>query len=293
VGKIYDALKKSAVLKDDGVAPPATVPVMDKGRSAETAHDAPGKEMSCEPKTQELAHDRLEPSMVTLLNPQSFESEQFKLLRSRLFFPQQGSPPRCIMVTSTTLGEGKSFVASNLAVTIAQSINEHVLLMDCDLRRPTINEKFGFGTVRGLSDYLTNGSALPGLLLKTSIPKLTILPAGKPPANPSELLSSEKMSTLLFEVKTRYSDRYIVVDAPPPRLTAEANAIARQVDGILVVIQSRGANRESIEDLVEMLGREKVLGVIFNRYDVRSRRYGYRSGYGKYSGYQPHSEAIR
>jgi protein-tyrosine kinase len=182
-------------------------------------------------------NNNIDKDLVVLLRPKSFESEQFKMLRTNLLFPISGKAPRTIIITSALPGEGKSFVSANLAISIAQSLNEHVLLMDCDIRMPCIHTRFGFNDVPGLSEYLANGISLSSLILKTKINKLSILPGGKPPDNPSELLSSRQMSKLLEEVKERYRDRYIVIDSPPPKLTAETNAILRQVDGILLVIE--------------------------------------------------------
>lgn len=124
------------------------------------------------------------------------------------------------MVTSASPSEGKSFVAANLAVTMARSIDEYVLLMDCDLRAPTVHNLFGYNNqpIKGLSDYLINKIPLSDALKKTAVDKLTILPAGTIPSNPSELLSSEQMRRMLHEVKLRYNDRYIIIDTPPPIL---------------------------------------------------------------------------
>ncbi len=224
-------------------------------------------------------------NLVALLNPKSFEAEQFKILRTNLLFPGSGNSPRSIMVTSTIPGEGKTFVASNLAITIAQNINEHALLMDCDIRRPCIHGRFGFDQVPGLSEYLLNGTSLSELLLKTQLEKLTILPGGNPPHNPSELLSSKKMSELLEEVTARYSNRYIIVDSSPPQLTAETRAIARQVDGILIVVKCGSTPREMVANLVEMMGKEKILGIVLNKFDVRSSSYYVYRKYNKYVKY--------
>jgi capsular exopolysaccharide synthesis family protein len=177
----------------------------------------------------------IDKNLVSLLNPQSFEAEQFKILRTNLLFPATGKSPQSIMVTSVAPGEGKSFVAANLAVSVATHVNWNVLLVDCDLRRPSVHRKFGFGEVPGLSDYLSNGRELPSLLLRTAVERLTVLPGGKPPANPSELLSSDKMTAFIDEVTARYHDRLIILDSPPPRLTAESTALARHVDGISTV----------------------------------------------------------
>jgi capsular exopolysaccharide synthesis family protein len=172
------------------------------------------------------ARREIEKDLVTLMNPQSFEAEQFKILRTNLLFSESGKTPRSVMVTSAVPGEGKSFVAANLAVSVARHVNWNVLLLDCDLRRPSIHKQFGFKNVTGLSDYLANGTPLESLLLRTGIENLTILPAGKLP----ELLSSQRMAALLEEVAARYHDRLIILDAPPPRLTAEAGALANGID---------------------------------------------------------------
>jgi len=229
--------------------------------------------------------NNIDEKLITLLKPQSFEAEQFKLLRTHLLFPASGKPVRSIMVTSAVPGEGKSFVASNLAISIAQNIQEHVLLMDCDMRMPCLHTLFGFGDVPGLSEHLSNDMPLSSMLLKTKVDKMSILPGGKPPHNPSELLSSQQMSKLFKEVKDRYSDRYIIIDTPPPKLTAETNVIARQVDGIILVVRYGSTNREVVKDLIKIIGKEKILGVILNRFDTRSSSYyGYKK-YGKYGKY--------
>jgi exopolysaccharide/PEP-CTERM locus tyrosine autokinase len=211
------------------------------------------------------------------------EAEIFKILRNNILFPKQGEPPALIMVTSAIPGDGKSFVAANLAVSIAQGVEEHVLLIDCDMRRSSIHRQFGFSDqVPGLSDYLSKGVALPSLLKKTVVDKLTILPGGTTPSNPSELLSSQSMRHLLEQVKNRYSDRYVIVDTPPPQLTAETTALANYVDAIIVVVKYGATPKEMVKDLVEKVGREKVIGVVMNGYRVPTTE---RYGYGRYKGY--------
>lgn len=227
--------------------------------------------------------DGLDDVLVTLLKPRSYEAEQFKMLRTNLLFPTSGKPPRSIMVISAVPGEGKSFVAANLAITIAQSINDHVLLIDCDVRKPSVHSLFGFRSVSGLSEYLAGGTSIAPFLLKTPVEKLTILPAGNPPHNPAEILSSEKMIKLLEEVKTKYNDRYVIIDSPPPQFTAEANVLARLVDGIILVVKQRSTPRELVADLVEKIGKEKIMGVVLNQFDMRSSFY---YGYGKYGNYK-------
>ncbi len=275
MGKIFDALKKSN--KESILSGPShKKPVAAKTEMPEKRE----QRINIEKPVYEQAE--INESLVTLLNPESFEAEQFKILRTNLLFPISGNPPRTIMVTSAVPGEGKSFVSANLAISIAQGIDEHVLLMDCDIRRPCLHTRFGFNDVRGLSDYLADDASISSVLLKTRLKKLTMLPGGKPYNNPSELLTSEKMLALLKEVKIRYNDRYIIIDSPPPQLIAEASAIARQVDGIILVVKYGSTNREIVSDLINIIGKEKILGVIINWFDMRSSSYYAYGNYNKY-----------
>ena len=224
-------------------------------------------------------------NLVSLLDPQSFEAEQFKMLRTSILFPVLGEAPKSILVTSPLPGEGKSFVSANLAVSIAMNINKYVLLVDCDLRKPDLHRIFGFGDVPGLSDYLAERRALDSLLLRTTVEKLTLLPGGPIPSNPSELMSSERMSAMLEEVKHRYHDRLIVIDSPPPSLAAETNFLAREVDGIILVVKHGKTPTEEVEDLIDKVGGKKILGAVINHLDKQvSRRYGY-GKYGRYGTY--------
>ncbi len=216
-------------------------------------------------------------TVVAYSRPHSPEAEQFRMLKTTILFPDKALPPRTIMITSSAPGEGKSFVAANLAVSMANGIDEHVLLMDCDLRKPTLHRLFGFSDkLSGLTEYLTHGVPLVDILRKTRVPKLTLLPCGTPPPNPSELISSEQMKKLILEVKSRYPDRYIIIDAPPPDVTAEANALARQVDAIIIVVKTGYSKKTALKDIVETYGREKILGVVKN-YAEKTKLYDYGS----------------
>jgi len=278
MGKIYDALEKAQKEKKPTVE-------TSKGSVVQFYNDK-GKERDGVDLTRPvIVKQDVDRNLVTYLNPQSLESEMFKIMRGNILFPAKGEPPRSILITSALPREGKSFVATNLSVSIAQNINEHVLLLDADIRKPSIHRYLGFDETDGLAEYLGKGRALSEVLLKTDIKKLTILPGGRPPHNPAELLSSKEMSQLLSEVKERYNDRYVIVDSPPPQLTAETNAIARQVDGIILVVKYGSTPREIVEDLVGAMGKEKILGCVMNWFDLRSSTYFGYGKYGKYSKY--------
>jgi len=317
LGKVSDALEKLNKVKKPAVSSEKKLQTIVNDESKRrliqlNVNDTDNKKSEIVDRSSEKSEvlfrrENIDKNLISFLKPMSFEAEQFKKLRTNILFPVSGKPPRSIMVTSAVPEEGKSFVSSNLAVSIAQGINEYVLLVDCDMRRPSIHNWFGFGDVPGLSDYLSKGIALSSLLegevrediltkyylskgislssllLKTAVKKLTILPGGNPVNNPAELLSSEQMSKFLREVTERYMDRFIIIDTPPPHLTSETNALARQVDGILLVVKCGNTQRKLVAGLMEMLGKEKILGVVMNRFDMRSSNYY--GSYGKYEKY--------
>ncbi len=272
MGKIYKAFEKfkeeTANIENnaDNTIETDKVIIDDKDQLNKPASSITVSNHDTTPDSMELSvQSKLDSCIITHYKPHSFESEQFRLLKTTILFPETGEPPRTIMVTSTAPKEGKSFVAANLAVTLANSIDEYVLLIDCDLRDPSIHKKFGLpDNIPGLSDYLSNTLPLSKILLKTSIDKLTIIPCGRIPDNPSELLSSDQMRQLITEVKTRYDDRYIILDSPPPYITAETNALARQVDAIIIVVKAGKTRKDDLKDLVDTYGKNKILGIVKN-----------------------------
>ena len=277
MGKIFKALEKAG----NNVTPEKESELVD-----DTAMDYDDSYSQVTKQSDALTQPscwRTNPTLVTATTPHSPASEQFRLLKNNILFPEKGDPPKTIMVTSASSHEGKSFVAANLAVSIAQSIDEYVLLMDCDLRAPTLHTFFGYsGKEQGLSDYLANTIPLSSVLKKAPVNKLTILTAGQIPPNPSELLSSDRMRRLLHEVKLRYNDRYVIIDTPPPYITSETNAIARFVDGIILVIRQGKTRIKEVTDILDIYGREKILGVVTN-FSKKTIGYGYgyhKSGYG-------------
>ena len=212
-------------------------------------------------------------SLVMLSTPDSSDAENFKILRGQILFPRDREVPRSILVTSTFPGEGKTFVASNLAASIAMSVDEYVLLIDADMRRARIHRMFGFSNAGGLHDYLIGEKRFEELVVKTSINKLSIMPAGKTPRNPSELLSSNMMANFLEEAGQRYKDRFIIIDSPPTHIAAEAKFLAQFVDAIIFVVMANKTPRKDAQKAIEGLGRDKVLGVVFNGYDQARRSY--------------------
>jgi protein-tyrosine kinase len=211
--------------------------------------------------------------LVTLSDPDSADAEGFKVLRGQILFPKGRQVPKSILVTSALPGEGKTYVAANLAVSLASSIDEYVIVIDTDLRRPRLHRLFGYRNARGLHDYLIGGVRLDDLILESGIEKLSLLPGGKIARNATELLSSNMMVEFLGEVKEKSEGWFVVIDSPPCQVMAETNSLARHVDGIIFVVVANKTPRRDIEKAIENLGRDKIIGIVFNGYDQGRKSY--------------------
>ena len=212
-------------------------------------------------------------------------AESIRTLRTRIFYPDAGEIPRSILVTSAVPGEGKSFVCANLAVSIAQGIEKEALLVECDLRRPNLSKLLGISNERGLVDYLQSGTPVEQLIQPTTMPKLSVLTSGPLPSNPAELIDTSKMTALINELENQNPDKLIILDSPPIQAAPETDVLAKRVDKVILVIRWGYARREHAKQLVEMMGRDKVIGVVFNAFEMNrleSKLQGYYYGYKDY-----------
>ncbi|MGB3209907.1 MAG: polysaccharide biosynthesis tyrosine autokinase [Desulforhopalus sp.] len=192
-------------------------------------------------------------------------AESFRVLRSKILLPQDGKPaPKTIMVTSALPREGKSFVSANLGIALAQGVDQHSLIVDCDLRAPSLAQLFGVSVERGLVDYLQGHGEISAFLRKTSMEKLSILASGLPPVNPAELLGSSRMHKLVEELANRYPDRYVIFDTPPLEVASESKVLSQAVDGVVLVVRQGVSNKALIDKFISDIGKERIIGVIFN-----------------------------
>lgn len=213
----------------------------------------------------------LDDKLISFFAPSSMVTEQFRRLRTLIINPGVRNAPKIIMVASAMSGEGKSFVAVNLASIIAVELHSHALLVDCDLRNPSITRWFGLQEKKGLSDYLMGEAEIQDLLIKTSIDKLSILSGGSIQDNPVELIGSKKMKTLVQDLKSRYDDRYIIIDSSPILATTEPSVLNEMVDGIILVIKSGDTPRETIQQAVKLLNKNKILGIVLNNMQFKTK----------------------
>jgi exopolysaccharide/PEP-CTERM locus tyrosine autokinase len=212
-------------------------------------------------------------------NPLSYVSEEYRKLCTRIFSVTEKNEQNIIVVTSSAMGEGKSLTSVNLATVIASKIDHTVLIVDCDLRNPTIHKYFGLNPKVGLVDYLKGTIKLEDALINTGIGRMTFLPAGIPPDNPVELLSSNKMTQLIKDIKSRYKNRYIIIDSTPVLTTAESIAIAAQADGVVFVVRERMVPKKEVKHALSLLKGANLLGVVLNGDEDRTDSYYKRSYY--------------
>ncbi len=184
--------------------------------------------------------------------------EEFRLVKRPLlvkaFDPARGPRNRLIMIASAHPGEGKTYIAQNLALSITGESDTHVLLVDADLRNPSMPRRFGFAAEHGLTDLLAEDRLdLADVLLRTDVGNLSILPAGRHHSRSTELLASPRMANLMAEMAQRYPDRVVIFDAPPVLASSETSALAMHVGQILLVVEADRTGRRAIEDSLALL----------------------------------------
>lgn len=206
-------------------------------------------------------------------------TEAYRVIRTSIQFAQAGKELKTIALTSCTSNEGKSTTIANLAVVLTQA-GKSVLLIDCDMRNPTVHKNFNLSNKVGLSSCISMGTALSDAVQKTSIEGLYALTGGVIPPNPSELLGSEQMKNVLQRAKERYD--YVLIDTPPVMPVTDALIVSRFVDGMILVIASAEVKVEMARDVKNQLvnAGANILGVVLNK--VRSEHRGYGYGYGYY-----------
>jgi exopolysaccharide/PEP-CTERM locus tyrosine autokinase len=222
------------------------------------------------------------PFLITAHDANDPASEQYRKLKSSLVkLSQLDRFDKSLMVTSAIGGEGKTITAINLAITLAQEFDHTVLLVEADIRNPTIMKYMELESNIGLSDCVLDEIDVGEALIKTGIGKLTILPAGRRVPNPVELFSSNRMQNLLHEIKNRYPDRYLIVDTTPLLPFAEPQFIAGVVGGVLFVVREGYTSTEKLTKALGLIQSHNLLGVVCNAVrQSQSDKYGYYGYYG-------------
>ncbi len=204
--------------------------------------------------------------------------EEFNKLRSTVIALTKGEKfLNTILVTSTASEEGKSMTALNLAISLAKEQDHTVLLVDTDLRRPSVHRYLDIKPEVGLVNCLRDGVPIEKALIKTGVGKLVVLPAGEALKDPLDLLSSNRMKEVIRELKERYPERYVIFDTPPAFPFADAGVLAAYLDATLFVVREGKANQGDVENTIEEFKAHNLLGVVYNdaRVFVKNSSYYY------------------
>ena len=216
-------------------------------------------------------------------------AEECRLIKRPLLVNAFGDTPspaprrNLVMVTSSLPGEGKTFSAINLAISMAMELDYTVLLVDADVSRPSVFRQLGLPPERGLMDVLAGDvTDLSDVLLRTNIEKLSILPAGMPHQRATELLASENMNRLLKQIASRYSDRIVVFDSPPLLVTTESRVLATHMGQVVLVVESERTTHSSVKQALATIESCPIKLMMLNksRHSGPGSYYGYGYGYG-------------
>ena len=226
--------------------------------------------------------------------PRSHMADQYRVIKRPLIAnaTRKGQAKlhnaNLIMMTSAMPGEGKSFTAINLAMSIASELDHTVMLVDADVARPSLLKKLGLGEAPGLLDLLEGKAEMSDVLMRTNIDKLTLLPSGRPHPKSTELLASDAMRQLLQDMATRYPDRIIIFDSPPLLLTTEARVLATQMGQVVMVVQAGKTLQADVQHALSTIESCPIRMMLLNKARTDSQGaygYGYGYGYGYSYGY--------
>ena len=262
---VEQAAARPAILQPISVPPISVQPVPVQSTTVQTT--------TTEPFTKEVTGDgpvdfpSLEVSvlptsrLVFLTEPDSLAAEKFRFLGVRLRQLQQSRPLKKVLVTSTIPEEGKSTVSANLAGVLARR-KQSVLLIEGDLRRPTLAQQFGLGRLAGLGEWLQSGRQTVSNVYRLEGPDFWFMPAGNPPENPLELLQSGRLSYLMGQLADLFD--WIIVDSPPLLPLADTTVWSRVTDGTLLVAREGKSEKKQLQRGLEVLKKSDLLGVVLN-----------------------------
>jgi len=209
----------------------------------------------------------------------SFAAEQFRKIKTHIFRITP-APPRCILITSTVPQEGKTTVTVNLAMSIAQEFHKRVIVIDADLRSPSVYP-LQFAKRKGLSDYLSSETQIEEILKSFDGEKFIVIPAGSPSSRAAELIASHKMKTLLKTLRDMDEETFILIDSPPILAASEPLMLSEWVDGAILVVMADQATRGVIKKAFRAINPQKIIGIVFNNKNLKASKsysdyyYGY------------------
>jgi protein-tyrosine kinase len=263
--------------------------MVDISKAFEKAGEKPSPEVLEEKHDQKIElkiEETLDDHLYMYHMPYTYIAEQIRKIRTFIFHTPAWSDKKVFMVTSSLPSEGKSLISANLAVSIARGEDKNVILLECDLRRPSLYKLFRYQPSPGVAEILQGKKTFDECLIKTPIERLELLHATKePPSNPSELLESKNMALLFEEIRERFPESYIIVDTPPVQATVDPKVISKYVDGIIFVVKYRYARQMDYKASITAFPKDKIVGTVLNAVDAmpatmyKYKKYNYHKYY--------------
>jgi len=280
--KLGKASSKKKKDEDAGIIERALRTIEGKEETAAVGSNIASVDESDKTQVLESAAPKLKPKRFALnfaklrhygiITPEDLKTtitEQFRVIKRPLLtnsFNKEVKNGNLIMVSSSLAGEGKSFCAVNLAMSIAMEMDHTVLLVDADVARPMVPKILGLGTDKGLLDVLLDDKLdIREVLIKTNIEKLSVLTAGRPHPHANELLASQSMGLLLKELVQRYEDRIIIFDSPPLLQTSEARVLASQMGQIVLVVEAEKTTQQTVREALRQIETCEIVNLIYNK----------------------------
>jgi capsular exopolysaccharide synthesis family protein len=261
MSRIFDALQRSGV-EQTGIEYPDALSVATKDLEIQELSPAFPSEVSLEDFPSLEVNVEPASRLLFLTEPESLAAEKLRFLGVRMRQLQQNRPIKKVLVTSTMPEEGKSMVAANLAGVLARRKRHKVLLIEGDLRRPVLAERFGLGNLEGVAEWLRGDADTVNNVYHLQSPDFWLMPAGHPPSNPLELLQSGRLATLMSQLSPMFD--WIIVDSPPLLPLADTTVWQRVTDGALLVVREARAEKNALQRGLEILKKSDLLGVVVN-----------------------------
>ena len=192
-------------------------------------------------------------------------ADRMKILRTQILNQMSDEGRNTLLITSANPGEGKTLTAINLAISCSHQLDKTVMLVDGNIKKPSVHEYFGLDNGPGLADCLTQKAEVSDVLINPGMDRIVIIRGGSPHTNSAELLGSPRMGALLKEIKERYPDRFIIFDSASVLTSADPLVFANFVDGILIVVEAEKTKREDIQKVFEMMQNKPIIGTVFNK----------------------------
>ena len=261
--RLEKALQKARRQRAHLVDQPRLVPVGEPGFGENAVPVKPADVTYTETRRMRVSDRVLDKWRIVARRTRRSEADIFRMLRTKVVQQMSQAGMNTLAISSPRYGEGKTTIAINLALSLAMDENHTVLLVDLDLRKPSLHTRLGLNPDAGINDFLLRGTPVQSCLVHPGFERIVVLPASRPLDRSSEILAAPRMVALVEELKTRYPDRMVIYDMPPLLTQDDTIAFLPHVDGVLLVVKEGETPREDMRRAVNLLG-DSLLGTVIN-----------------------------